>query len=45
MHNDDFELFLSMLARLDVEQKDRLESALAAGDDETAVIELLDPAL
>jgi len=45
MRNDDFELFLSMLARLDVEQKDRLESALAAGDDETAVIELLESRL
>lgn len=45
MRNDEFELFLSMLARLDVEQKDRLESTLAAGDDETAVIELLESRL
>ncbi|MCB9943626.1 MAG: IS1595 family transposase [Geminicoccaceae bacterium] len=45
MRNEEFELFLSMVARLDVEQKQRLEAALAGGGDEAVVIELLEARL
>lgn len=42
MRNDDFELLLDMISRLDVGQKEQLQAAIAAGDDEAAVIELLE---
>jgi transposase-like protein len=42
MRNDEFELLLAMLDRLEVEQKQRLQAALAAGDEESAVVELLE---
>ena len=45
MRNEEFELFLSMVARLDVEQKQRLEAALAGGGDEAVVIGLLEARL
>ena len=45
MRNEEFELILSMVARLDVEQKQRLEAALAGGEDEAVVIGLLESRL
>jgi transposase-like protein len=45
MRNDEFELLLSMLDRLEVDQKKRLDAALAAGQDEAAVIEFLEARL
>lgn len=45
MRNDEFELLLSMLDRLEVEQKQRLEAALANGNDQAAVVELLETRL
>ena len=45
MRNEEFELFLSMVARLDVEQKQRLEAALSGGGDEAVVTELLEARL
>jgi len=39
MHKDDFEQLLGLVTRLDVEQKARLQAALAAGEDEAAVVE------
>lgn len=45
MRNDEFDLLLAMLDRLKVEQKQRLQAALAAGDDEAAVVELMETRL
>ncbi|MEZ5826602.1 MAG: hypothetical protein R3C97_18295 [Geminicoccaceae bacterium] len=45
MRNEEFEIFLSTVARLDVEQKQRLEAALAGGEDEAVVIRLLEARL
>lgn len=45
MRADEFELLLGLLSRLSVEQKDRLRVSLAAGDQEAAVVELLESRL
>ena len=45
MRADVFELLLGLLSRLSVEQKDRLRVSLAAGDQEAAVVELLESRL
>jgi len=45
MRADEFELLLGLLSRLTVEQKDRLRVSLAAGDQEAAVVELLESRL
>ena len=45
MRNDEFDVLLVMIDRLEVEQRQRLQDALAAGDEEAAVIELLESRL
>ena len=45
MRADEFELLLGLVSRLTVEQKARLRVSLAAGDQETAVVELLESRL
>lgn len=45
MRNDEFDLLLGMVDRLGVEQKQRLQAALAAGEEEVAVVELLEARL
>ena len=45
MRNDEFELLLAMLDRLEVGQKERLEAALAAGGDERVVVQILEARL
>ena len=45
MRGEEFELLLTMLDRLEVEQKERLEAALAAGEDESVVVQILEARL
>jgi len=45
MRKDDFEELLDLIARLDVDQKARLQAALAAGEEEAAVVALLESRL
>ncbi|MEZ5823895.1 MAG: hypothetical protein R3C97_03880 [Geminicoccaceae bacterium] len=45
MGNEEFELLLLMVARLEVEQKRQLGPLLAGGGDEAVVIELLETRL
>lgn len=45
MRADEFDLLLGLLSRLTVKQKDKLRVSLAAGDQEAAVVELLESRL
>jgi transposase-like protein len=45
MRNDEVDVLLAMLDRIEVGQKRRLQAALAAGEEEVAVVELLESRL